>query len=146
MKSKHLKYIWILFFSLITFNVYSLDEFNFNVSEIQILEDGNKFIGNKRGIITNNNGIEINADRFEYYKKTEILNASGNVRIIDKINNLEIYSQNITYKKKNDLIFTTGGSRALELKKGIEIKADSFEYFLKINKIVAKKMPLLVMI
>ena len=139
MKSKLLKFIWILFFSLISFNVYSLDEFNFDVSEIQILENGNKFIGNKRGIITNNNGIEINADKFEYYKKTEILNASGNVLIIDKINNLEIYSQNITYKKKNDLIFTKGGSTALDLKKGIEIKADSFEYFLKINKIIAKK-------
>ena len=139
MKSKYIKYIWILFFSLITFDVYSLDEFNFDVSEIQILENGNKFVGDKRGVITNNKGIEINADRFEYYKKSETLNAKGNVIIIDKINNLKIYSQNITYKKKNDLIFTSSGSRALDLNKGIEIKADSFEYFLKVNKIVAKK-------
>ena len=85
MKSKYIKYIWILFFSLITFDVYSLDEFNFDVSEIQILENGNKFVGDKRGVITNNKGIEINADRFEYYKKSEILNAKGNVRIIDRI-------------------------------------------------------------
>ena len=91
MTNKYYKYIWILFFFLITSKSHSLDNFSFDVSEIQILENVNKFIGNNRGTITSNNGIEINADQFEYNKKSEILNASGNVIIVDKINDLKIY-------------------------------------------------------
>ena len=54
-------------------NVNSQEQFNFDVTQIDILENGNKFIGTKRGTITSNNGIIINADQFEYQKKLNIL-------------------------------------------------------------------------
>ena len=38
----------------INFSVIAAEEFNFDVSEINILEDGNKIVGSKRGKITTN--------------------------------------------------------------------------------------------
>ena len=84
------------------------DQFNFNVTEIEILENGNKIIGSKRGKISTSDGIIIEADRFIYTKRENIINASGKVIIEDKINNNTIYSENITYEKNNETIFSKG--------------------------------------
>ncbi len=138
MKNKIRKFIYLLFFSLLTSNVVCQEQFNFDVTQIDILENGNKFIGTKRGTITSNDGIIINADQFEYQKKLNILNASGNVKIIDSNNNYEIYSNNITYNKKNNFIFTDQNSKAFDLTKNIKISADTFEYNITENIITAK--------
>mgnify|MGYP001181880744 FL=1 len=100
MKNNIYKIILLLIFFLTSLNATGQEQFNFSVTEIDILENGNKFIGKNRGVITSNDGIEINADKFEYNKKKNILKASGNVKIIDTTNNYEIYTQNITYIKK----------------------------------------------
>ena len=64
MKNNIFKFICFLIFYFISVNANSLDQFNFDVTEIQILENGNKFIGTKRGTATANNGIIITADQF----------------------------------------------------------------------------------
>ena len=138
MKSKISKFIYLIVFSLLSFNVNSSEQFSFDVTQIDILENGNKFIGNKRGTITSNDGIVINADKFEYQKKLNILKANGNVKIIDNINNYEIYSNKITYDKKNNIIFTEKNSKAFDLKNNFEINANSFEYNITKNIIDAK--------
>ena len=46
-------------------NSFSNDQLNFDVTEIEILDGGNKIKGKKRGTITTNNGFIINADEFE---------------------------------------------------------------------------------
>ena len=138
MKNKIYNFIFLLFFSLFSLNVNSQEQFNFDVTQIDILENGNKFIGTKRGTITSNDGIIINADQFEYQKKLNILNANGNVKIIDRINNFEIYSDNITYDKNNNFIFTDKNSKAFDLVNNFEISADRFEYNITKNIITAK--------
>ena len=40
------------------------DQFSFNVSEIEVLENGNKIIGSKRGEISTGDGIIIEANNF----------------------------------------------------------------------------------
>ena len=85
----------IIFCNFIFSNVSSNDQLNFDISQIEILDGGNKIIGKKRGKITTNDGITINADQFEYNKDKNILKASGNIKIEDKINNYEVSSQNI---------------------------------------------------
>ena len=79
--------------------MYALEQFNFNITEIQILENGNKFKGLKRGEIQADNDIIIIADEFEYDKKLNILKAKGKVEILDKINNLNLYTDRIIYEK-----------------------------------------------
>lgn len=139
MKNNILKIFLLFIFFIFPLHVNSVEQFNFDVTEINISENGNKFTGNQRGTITSNNGIIINADKFEYFKKANILSASGNVKITDEINNVEIYSQDITYKKNKDLIFTESRSKAIDLSGNLEIFANNFEYDLSNNIISAKK-------
>ena len=131
MKNSIVKSIWLLLFCFLYMGTSSGEEFNFNVTEIEILENGNKFVGKKRGTVTSSDGIIIEADSFEYYKNKNILNARGKVIIIDTINNYKIFTQKITYNKNNNIIFTTNGSKAVDLSRGIIITALNFKYNLK---------------
>ena len=138
MKNKIFKFAFIIFFLIVPVSSNSQEQFNFDITQIDILENGNKFVGTKRGAITSNNGIEINADEFEYDKKLNILKARGNVQIVDEINNYEIFSQNIIYEKNNDFIYTNKKSKALDTKRGIEMNAEIFEYNILKNIITGK--------
>ena len=77
--------------------VIANEEFNFNISEINILENGNKIIGSKRGDVTTNDGIVISADNFVFNKVENILTTNGNVVVYDKINDYKIISEKIIY-------------------------------------------------
>lgn len=138
MKNKIFKFAFIIFFLIVPVSSNSQEQFNFDITQIDILQNGNKFVGTKRGTITSNNGIEINADEFEYDKKLNILKARGNVQIVDEINNYEIFSQNIIYEKNNDFIYTNKKSKALDTKRGIEMNAEIFEYNILKNIITGK--------
>lgn len=139
MKNSLSKLITLIFLYLFVSNAYGVEQFNFDVTEVQILENGNKFIGTKRGLIRTNEGIEINADQFEYDKTLNVLKASGNVIITDLINEYIIYTKKITYQKNDGIIFTTNGSKALSINDRIEILADDFNYNLTLNTITAEK-------
>ena len=105
-----LVYFFLNFFSIGLSNAQ--DQFNFNISEIEILENGNKIIGSKRGEVSTSDGFVIEADNFIYKKIENILNANGNVIIRDKINNYNIYSNNITYEKISEKIFSKGETKS----------------------------------
>ncbi len=138
MKNNKFKTFLVLLFCFICVKSFSTEQFNFDITEVQILENGNKFVGDKRGKIISNDGIIINADRFVYNKSTNILNANGNVEITDTINNYKIYSNEITYKKNENLIFTKNNSKAISIDRNIEITAQYFEYN-KIKNIITAK-------
>ena len=112
------------------------DQFNFDVTEIEIKENGNKFFGLKRGTITTDSGLVINADKFIYDKILNILDAHGNVKIIDKLNNYTIYTNKITYLKNDEIIFTKGDSKAVN--DNTVILAQEFKYLKKTNLLIAK--------
>ena len=101
------------------------DQFSFDVSEIEVLENGNKIIGSKRGKISTGNGIIIEADNFIYKKIENVLNANGNVIINDTINDYKIYSNNITIEKNNEKIFSKG-----------KTKSEIFKIYFKFNDVV----------
>ncbi len=133
------KIFFILFFYLIFINAHSNEQFNFDVTEIEILDNGNKFLGSKRGVITTNEGITINANEFEYDKKQNILIAKGNVEIQDNTRNYYILTEKIIYKKNEEIIFTKDGSEAYNLNNEIKITAEEFIYNLPLNIIFAEK-------
>ena len=128
MKNNIFKLIIIFFIFIGFFNANGSEQFNFDVTEIQILENGNKFIGTKRGIVSNDDGVEIEADYFEYNKNTNILEAKGNVIVLDKIKKYTIYSDQLIYKKNDNFIFTNGNSKAISSEDNIVINGDIFEY------------------
>ena len=122
MKNKMSKIIFILAAILISLNSYADEVFNFDVTEIQILDNGNKFIGLKRGVAKSNDGTTIDADSFEYNKKSNVLKANGNVKINDTINNVIILTDEIIYYKNKELINTHNNSRAQSLNDNITIR------------------------
>ena len=133
-----LKISLILFFLLFSFSASSVEQFNFDVTEIEIIDNGNKFLGKKRGKITTNEGLIIEADEFEYNKKLNVLNASGNIIINDDIRKLLINSDEIKYDKNINVVYSKKNSRAVSLNDNIKIKAEKFEYYINEDKILAK--------
>ena len=96
-------YNFLLIFFLIIFansEVNSNEQFSFDVTNVEILENGKIFKGLNKGVATSNNGIVISADSFEYNKETNILIAKDNVKMEDTIENYTIFSDQVTYFKK----------------------------------------------
>ena len=65
--------IFLIFLFSFFCNAFANDQFTFDVSKIEISENGNKIIGLNRGLITSNSGIIIEADEFEYNKKKKFI-------------------------------------------------------------------------
>jgi len=137
MKNKFIYYLSIIFFSLLTFKAVNANEpFVFNVTEIKILENGNKINGYKGGTAISEDGSTITAKNFFYNKLTNILEAIGNVKYVGSSNNVVITSDKVIYFKNKEKVFTTGNSKAVN--ENNTIKAYSLEYD-KINNIFIAK-------
>ena len=92
------KIIYFLIFFLIVagFNIsFASEEFNFDVTEVEITEDGNKFKGSKKGTATTQDGLIITADNFEYDKILNILYSYNNVKFDDVNQKIRIQSDKI---------------------------------------------------
>ena len=114
MKNKFIniaRIIVVYFFSMVF--AYSFESFIFDVTKIEITQNGEIYKGKERGIIKTNDGLEIEANNFEYNKILNILTSTGNVKIFDKINNLDLSANKITYEKNKELIFSIGNTDAL---------------------------------
>ena len=105
--------ILVIIFNLIIFKANSDDQISFDVSEIEILDGGDKIIGKNRGIITTNDGVTITADEFLFDKIKNIIEAQGNIIIEDRINDYNFSAQNILYEKNKEKIEIKGKSNAL---------------------------------
>ena len=138
------KYILIIFFIKLIFSNIALssEQFNFDVTKIEILKNGNLFKGLERGKITVNNGIIINANSFEYNKILNKLEAYGKVEIIDTAQNYKIYSDKVTYFKNVEEFFTEGNSKVIN--KNINITANILEYNKILNIFKAKEDALII--
>ena len=139
MKNKFISIFSSLIFVLICFSANGSDQFNFDVKEIEILEEGNKFIGKNKGIITSESGVIIDADQFEYNKSSNLLSAKGNVKINDTINNILIFSDEILYNKNEEVIYAIGYSKGINEKDNIIIEAEKFVYYKNRSILEAKR-------
>ena len=114
MKNNILFFLFILIFDcLIIINANSNEPFKFNVTEIEIIDNGNTIKGIKGGVVTTDSGLKIEANTFVYDKILNILNAHGSVKITDVVNDYQIFSEKITYIKKQEKIFTNGKTKAI---------------------------------
>ena len=114
MKNNILFFFLILFFKIIFLNISSAQEqFKFNITEIEISENGNLIIGSKGGVAETYDGHEIIAENFVYNKSKNILNATGNVKFIDNNTNLIVFSDRAKYLKNDEIIITNGNSKAI---------------------------------
>ena len=127
MKNKFITVFLILIFNLSYFSFSIAEEFNFNTTELQITEGGNIIKGINGGIVTTrNNEIVVTADSFKYNKLTTLLEARGNVKLVDKIADVIIESNEVFYLKNKEEIYTKGKSKALN---GADIQIDADQFF-----------------
>ena len=105
MKNKIYKYyLLILLYLVFSSKAYSLEEFTFDITNIEILGNGEIFKGSDKGTIKTNSGLIIEANNFEYNKTLNIFKANGNVKVNDKINEILIYSDSIIYFKNKETL------------------------------------------
>ena len=84
------------------------EEFIFEVSDLEITDNGNIYRGNNRGTIKTDNQLKLISNNFEYLKKINRLEANGDVQLFDLNNNITINAQQIFYLKNEEKIFTLG--------------------------------------
>tara|TARA_B100001564_G_C20661887_1_gene681935 strand:+ start:632 stop:3253 length:2622 start_codon:yes stop_codon:yes gene_type:complete len=138
MKNKFYLICIFLIFSLINFsNLNSEEIFNFNVSEIELTENGNIIKGYNGGEAYTNDGISISANNFEYNKIKTFLVASENVKLNDREQNLKITADEISYQKNNENIVARGNVIIIDDEKNILIKANEILYLKDLEEIVA---------
>ena len=105
------KFITILFSSIFFLNSLSLaytEEFIFEVTDLEILENGKIYKGNNRGKITTDTKIELESDNFIYLKEINRLEANGKVEVFDIENEIILNAEKIFYLKKENIIYTLG--------------------------------------
>ena len=105
--------IFIIINILISVSVHSDEPFNFDVTEIEIINNGNTVKGYKGGTATTDDGLKIEAENFVYDKVLNILNAYGNVKVTNDLSNYKIFTEKVTYIKSQEKIFTKGFTKAI---------------------------------
>ena len=108
MKNKFVITIFLILLDLCLAKLVLAEEFSFEVSALEITDNGNIYKGKNRGKIIANTQLELLSDNFEYFKKTNKLKAYGNVQLYDIKNNITINADTIFYFKDEEKISTLG--------------------------------------
>ena len=108
MKNKFLTFFLIILFGLCNFSQVFADAFIFEVSDLEITENGNVYKGNNRGTIKTDNQLKLISNNFEYLKNINRLEANGDVQLLDLNNSITIDAQQMFYLKNEEKIYTVG--------------------------------------
>ena len=73
------------------------------MTEVEILEEGNIFIGKKEGTAISEDGTNIFAQNFYYDKSKNLLIASGNVKLVSDTKNITIFQIKLPILKMMNL-------------------------------------------
>ena len=127
-------YLVIYFVFCLNFLAHGNEQFNFDVTEIEINKNGNEIKGLKRGKISTNEGLTIDADTFKFNKILNQLHANGNIIIKDVTQNITIFAEKISYDKDKEIIVSEGNVRLNN--DSIKITANKILY-LKLDNIIS---------
>ena len=108
MKNKFIVTILLILLSLNLSKLVVAEEFIFEISNLEISDNGNIYKGKNRGKIKTNTQLELLSNNFEYLKKTNQLKTSGDVELYDFKNNISINAETIFYFKDKEKISTLG--------------------------------------
>ena len=106
MKNRFTFFFINIFIVLFNINIVYAADFNFQASEIILLENGNLIKAKNGAQVLTNDGIIINSKEFEYDKIKNIFVATGNVQVVDSKNQLTLSAPKISYDKNNEIITT----------------------------------------
>jgi LPS-assembly protein len=142
MKSKFITFFLVIVFTLCNLSRVLGEEFIFEVSDLEITENGNIYKGNNRGTIRTDSQLKLISDNFEYLKKINRLEANGNVQLFDLNNDITINAQQIFYLKNEEKIFTVGKT-LIKISNKYDIKGSDLTLF-KNKMILSSKKNVLI--
>ena len=108
MKNKFIITFFLILLNLNSSKIVLAEEFIFEISNIEITDNGNIYKGKNRGKIITDTQLELVSDNFEYIKKTNQLKAEGRVQLFDLMNNISISAETILYFKDKNKISSIG--------------------------------------
>ena len=113
----------IFFFLIIFFSFSSIaEEFNFQTSEIKILNDGNYIEAIDGKAISADKNIEVDSLKFEYNKEKNLLKAFKGSALLKK-ENIKIDFEEIKIDQKNSIISTKKKTIILDLKRNLTLES-----------------------
>ena len=104
------------------------NEFKFETSDIQILENGNLIFANNGKAISFDKDLEIEASNFEYSKKLKFLKANNNGIAFVKSQDLKIIFDEMVVDQESSIMRASGNVEIYEIKKNLTIKTSSVTY------------------
>ena len=151
MKSKIIILIILFFFN---FQVSLADEYNFEVSKIEVKQKGNVINAFNGKITSNNRDLEIYGNKFTYIKNVNyleatdgylylkkeklkvkfnqlviknnnILTASGGVKIEDSKNSLEINAQKIILNRNDNILTASKSIKIYDLNNSLRVDSET---------------------
>ena len=115
-----------LYFLIILFtffeNLSFAENYRFETSKIDIVNDENKIIATDGTAYSNDNNIEIKAKKFEYFNEIDFLKAFSGSAFI-KSDNLVINFDQIELNKNNSIITASGNVKIIDTDKELEINS-----------------------
>ena len=144
---------FLIYFLLNSFNLHA-DEYQFDVSKLEVKEKGNIIFGYKGKLFSNKKNLEIMAEKFIYNKnentlvsfngeaslieenlniKFDILNIKNNtiltanngIKINDTKNSLNIESENIILDRANNILTANNGIKINDTKNSLNIESEN---------------------
>ena len=134
MKNKF--FILLLIYILANTGNYLLaNNFTFNTSEVEVLENGN-LIKASKGVATSNvDNLRIKANNFTYQRELSTLTASGNSVATSTEKGIQIKADKLKYNELSLVLTATGNVEVTSLDKKILLKSDNILYDAKLKTI-----------
>ncbi len=140
MKNNFIKILtFLILYIFLSSKLHSEEIFNFNVTEIEITQNGNLVKGYDGGEVFTNDGMIITADEFEYNKIENTLIAKKNVKFKDKIKKISIIADNILYFKKKEKIIAKGNVLIEDKLNNSSFESEKITYLKNSENIIAEK-------
>ena len=135
MKNKfNISILFCVFLLLISENSIADDDFVFESTSIELIDNGNIIKAKNDVNITSNNGLEISSKQSTYYKISKKLLLIGDVVIFDNKKNITIKSNNIEYDKVSEII-TSKNKTFINIDDNFNVKTKNIS-FLKSKNII----------
>ena len=109
------------------------DTFKFETRNIEILKEQNLIKSGKGKVYSSDRSLEISADKFEYFKNLDLLNAIGDGYAIIKSKDLSIEFNKASFDQKNFIIKAEGNIKIKLLNEKIFIETQEIIYNQKEN-------------
>ena len=124
-------------------NILFADQFRFDVTNIEIIDNGNTILASEGKAYSDDDNIEIDAKKYKYSKDLELLLAFDGVALL-KADNIKIDFKELELDQKKSILTATNNVKIFELNKELVIKTEKIIYDKKKNFLISDTESILI--